>query len=104
QGDEIKELRDYRSSDPMKWVDWKSSARKGALVVREFYRLQGDRLTLDLSRRDSHWERRVSEACHLVIEGERNRLSLVLLLPEGTIGPGSGPQHRRRLLEALALA
>ena len=103
-GDEIKELRSYRPADPLKWVEWKATARRGRMVVREFYQLEGDTLILDLKRKTEHWERRISEACHLVLEAERRRLMVGLKLPNREIQPGRGERHRRTLLEALALA
>src|SRR3546814_1648371 len=36
RGDELHHLRDYRSGDPMRDVAWKSSARAGQLLVREY--------------------------------------------------------------------
>jgi uncharacterized protein (DUF58 family) len=103
-GDEMRELRDYRSSDPLKWVDWKATARKGETVVRDFYRLQGDTLMIDLSRDRGDWERALSKACYLILEGERRRLSVALRLPDREIGPGRGEAHKKTLLEAITLA
>ena len=103
-GDEIKELRGHRPSDPLRWIDWKATARKGQMVTRDFYRLEGNTLRLDLSRKTAEWERRLSEACYLVLEGERENLSIVLVLPAREIGPGRGKKHKDQLLEALALA
>lgn len=103
-GDEIKELREYRESDPLKWVEWKATARRGRMVVREFYRLEGDTLFIDLSERTGQWERKLSRACHLVLEGHRKKLLLAMKLPHGKIDPGKGERQKRLLLEALALA
>jgi len=102
--DEIKGLRDYLDSDPFKWIDWKATARKGEMVARDYYRLEGDTLTIDLSRKGDGWEKRLSEACYLILEGERRKLSVVLRLPDKEIGPGKGEMHKRCLLEAIALA
>ena len=103
-GDETKGLREHRSSDPLKWVDWKATARRGKMVAREFYRLEGDTLLIDLSNRTGTWEEQLSKACFLIMEGHRRRLSVGLRLPGTEIGPGSGEGHRRSLLEALCLA
>ncbi len=35
QGAEILELRDYRPSDPLSAIDWKATARRDSLIVRE---------------------------------------------------------------------
>ncbi len=102
--DEIKELRNYRSSDPLKWVDWKATARKGQMVTRDFYGLEGDTLILDLSSQQGAWEKRLSEACYLIIEGHKRTLSVALMLPGREIGPGRGEKHKRLLLEAISLA
>ncbi|MEW6666618.1 MAG: DUF58 domain-containing protein [Thermodesulfobacteriota bacterium] len=104
KGDEIRELRGYRPSDPMRWVDWKATARRGEMVVKEFYFLQGDSLVLDLSKKAGNWEARLSAVCHLVLEGTRKDLLITLVLPDRVLGPGRGVEHRRLLLEALALA
>lgn len=103
-GDEIKELREYRESDPLKWVEWKATARRGRMVVREFYHLEGDTLVIDLSEKTAEWERKLSRACHLVLEGHRKKLLLAMNLPHGKIDPGKGERQKRLLLEALALA
>lgn len=104
KGDEIRELRDFRPSDPLRWVDWKATARKGEVVVKEFYFLQGDSLVLDLSRKAGNWEHRLSAVCQLILEGTRKDFLITLVLPDRVLGPGRGPDHRRQLLEALALA
>ena len=103
-GDEIKELRSYRQSDPMKWVEWKATARRGKMVVREFYHLEGDTLMIDLSVKTDSWEDKLSEACYLVLEGQRRRLLVGMKLPDHEIEPGFGESHKRSLMEALALA
>jgi uncharacterized protein (DUF58 family) len=103
-GDEIKELRTYRPSDPLKWVEWKATARRGRMVVREFYHLEGDTLMIDLSMRTDSWEDRLSQACYLVLEGQRRKLMVGLKLPDREVTPGLGERHRRSLMEALALA
>lgn len=103
-GDEIKELRDFRDSDPLKWVEWKATARRGRVMVRDFYHLEGDTLILDLSRKTETWERKISEACFLVQEGYRRKLSVALKLPDMEIKPGNDETHRKNLMEALSLA
>ncbi|MFH1491100.1 MAG: DUF58 domain-containing protein [Pseudomonadota bacterium] len=103
-GDETKGLREYWPSDPLKWIDWKATARKGEMVAREFYRLEGDTLAIDLSRKTHAWERNLSEACYLILESERKKLFVSLTLPGREIEPGKGAGHKKQLLEALALA
>lgn len=103
-GDEIKELRDFRTSDPIKWVEWKATARRGRMMVRDFYHMEGDTLVIDLSRKTGAWEKKISEACFLVQEGYRRKLSVALKMPDLDIKPGNDENHRKLLLEALSLA
>jgi uncharacterized protein (DUF58 family) len=103
-GDEIRELRPYRDSDPLKWVEWKATARTGRMMVREYYHLEGDTLNIDLSKKSDAWEKRLSEACFLVIEAQRRRLLVSLKLPDKEFKAGRGKKHKIRLMEALALA
>ncbi|RJR30712.1 MAG: DUF58 domain-containing protein [Desulfobacteraceae bacterium] len=103
-GDEVKELRGYRESDPLKSVDWKATARRGRMIVREFYHLEGDTLFIELSKKTGGWERKLSSACHLILEGHRKKLLLAMNLPHRKFEPGKGETQKKNLLEALALA
>lgn len=103
-GDEIKELRAYREGDPLRWIDWKATARKGEMVSRDFFYVEGDTLMIDLARKQGDWERTLSEACYLVIQAEKRGLSVALNLPGKKWGPGRGEGHKHSLLEALARA
>ncbi len=38
--------RDYRSGDPKKWISWKLSARRGALVVKEYEKLSSSDISI----------------------------------------------------------
>jgi len=102
-GDEIRELRPYRERDPLKWVDWKATARRGTTVVKEFFSLKGDTIHLSISG-DGNKEQLLSEAAFCVIESGIKEVRLSLHLPNAEIPPGLGLQHRKRCLEALAYA
>jgi uncharacterized protein (DUF58 family) len=102
--DEASGLRDYRESDPLKWVEWKASARRGNMVVREFYCLEGDVLMIDLKTNTRPWEQQLSEACYLVLEGAKRRLAVGLSLPEKDIAARKGDEQKQMLLESLAHA
>ena len=103
--DEIKELRSYTHSDPLKWIDWKATARKGTAIVRDFYRIAGDTLIINLANKTGQdMEKQLSEAAYLIMEGHRKKLSIGLILPNEQISPGRGEEHKTRLLKAIALA
>jgi len=99
--DETAGLRDYRETDPLKWVEWKASARRGHMVVREFYFLEGNVLMINLKANNGTREQRLSEACYLVLEGIKRHLAVGLKMPDRYIAPGSGEEQKQILLEAL---
>lgn len=102
--DEPSGLRDYRESDPLKWVEWKASARRGTMMVREFYYLEGDVLMINLKSNTQLREQQLSEACYLVLEGAKRRLAIGLSLPEKDISARKGNEQKLVLLETLAHA
>lgn len=106
-------LRPYRSGDSPRWIHWRTSARRGQLVVREFEDLPGDDLVLVLDPRAAtaeQFEDAVSLAATLARDWcQRRGDQLVLFVPatrslpaEVLSGP-TGPEHGRRLLERLAV-
>lgn len=108
RGADLYNLREYRWGDDPRLIHWKSTAKSGAVMVRE---LEADsalrvRLVLqepppavntDQLEADISWV--ASLAAHLIGEG-----SQLAVTGAGLSVPfGSGPAHLRRILEALAL-
>lgn len=52
-GEEFLGVRNYRPGDPPRWVHWRSTARAGHLVVREFEEQATSRVAVVISGRDS---------------------------------------------------
>lgn len=104
-GDEMHHLRDYRSGDPRRAIAWKPSARRDALLVREYEPPHGDLVELDwrsLSGLDH--ERRIARLARWVDLAERANRPYRLRVPgQPPIGPALGPAHRHLCLRALAL-
>lgn len=104
-GEELHHLRDWRSGDAPRTIAWKASARRDALIVREFERPQGDDLTLDwqgLGTLDA--ESKIRRLARWVDEAERQAVRYRLQLPgQAVIGPDRGAAHRHACLRALAL-
>jgi len=102
--DDFAGLRDYRRGDPAKHVHWKALARGRGMQVKEFTGPRG--AAVDLDWRDTAFlgerEARLSQLACWIDEAEARSLRYGLRLPDRTIPAGSGPRHRRRLLEALA--
>lgn len=103
-GDDVHHLRDWRRGDSRRAVAWKASARRGALLVREFERPLGADVLLDWAQlAPLPVEARIRRLAHWVDEAERQSRRYRLRLPGQLLGPGSGAAHRHACLRALAL-
>jgi uncharacterized protein (DUF58 family) len=83
-------VRLYRWGDPMRWVHWRTSARLGQLMVREWENPRGGNelfLWLDTT---VNWETQAFETAvetiaSLFVQAQRQQLQVALLTPEGSI-------------------
>lgn len=102
--DDLRGLRAYVSGDPMRRIAWKRSAGSEDLLVRQFEAPAQPELTLDIAQLGAlPWERRIERLCAWVELAWRGNLVFKLRLPDRTLGPDQGQEHRRRCLDALAL-
>jgi uncharacterized protein (DUF58 family) len=108
--DEFSSLREYRPGDDLRRIHWASSARTDTLLVREDEQDQRGRVVLLVDLRDSRWDHGGFEAALGAATGVATgaldlHLQLRLVTSAGTdTGLGSGPGHRGRVLDELALA
>lgn len=103
-GDEFGMLRDYHPSDPRRSIAWKASARHDTLLVKEFEQRRGQDIALEWSATATLvYEARICRLAAWVQAAEGAQLRYVLRLPDETVGPGLGPDHRHACLRALAL-
>jgi len=103
-------LRDYRSGDPMRRIHWKSYARVGRPVVKEYldeffvrHALVLDTFTTHLG--DPVFEEAVSVAASIAIsmQTQESLLDLMFVGPEAyCFTAGRGLAHTEQLLEVLA--
>jgi len=107
RGHDLYNLRDYRPGDDRRMIHWRSSAKTGALVVRE---LEAEtaldtRLVLvgDGARDPARFEAALSEAASLAAHLTRADAAVELIGPGLHVPAGRGRAHLRRLLSALAL-
>jgi uncharacterized protein (DUF58 family) len=107
RGHDLYNLRDYRPGDDRRWIHWRSSAKSGALVVREHEAETAldTRLVLvgDGTREPARLEAALSEAASLAVHLTRAEGALELVGPGLHVPAGRGRAHLRRVLEALAL-
>lgn len=104
-GDDVHHLRDYRRGDARRAIAWKPSARRGALLVREYEQPLGADIELDWRDLSAlAWEDRIGRLAYWVDEAERQGRRWRLQLPgQPAIGPARGSEHRHACLRALAL-
>lgn len=97
-------LRPFRPGDSPRHVAWKSVAREGELLVKQF---AGTRVTshwLDWdSLTETHDEARLSRLCRWIVDAHADGHAYGLRLPGLQIPPAIGRRHRHRCLAALAL-
>jgi len=99
-------LREYQRGDPLQRVAWKAVARGAGWFSKAFEGTGGGGpITLDWSRMPAHLdaELRLSRLCAWVLAAERTTRPFGLALPGETLPTGSGREHRRTALTALAL-
>lgn len=104
-GDEVHHLRPYRSGDARRAIAWKPSARRDALLVREYEQAAGIETRLDFAALSSlPWELRIRRLAAWIDLAEREGRRYRLKLPgQPPLGPAQGPAHRHLCLRALAL-
>lgn len=104
-GDQQTSLRAYHHGDPVKLVAWKASARHENLLVREFEQPSAQRPWMlnwsDTANLD--YEARIARLTRWVEDAHAAQARWTLRLPDQTLGPDAGTEHRHRCLQALAL-
>ena len=99
-------LREYQRGDPLQRVAWKAVARGAGWFSKSFEGTGGGGpVALDWSRLPAQLdtETRLSRLCAWVLAAERTTRPVGLALPGGSMPIGSGREHRRAALTALAL-
>ncbi len=102
---EYRGLRDYRPGDDPRDIHWRTTARLGRPVVREFEQNEAETLWLCLDTRGEEGEEAevavemtASLAARAYREGRRFGLATATV----TVEPGQGPGQFERVLDALA--
>lgn len=102
--EEFSGLRDYQAGDPPRRIAWRVLARTGELHTKAFDATPTGERWLDWDDlRELDGESRLEQLCFWVLAIDQVQGRYGLRLGGERFGPGSGPEHRRRCLEALAL-
>ncbi|SMC18245.1 Uncharacterized conserved protein, DUF58 family, contains vWF domain [Desulfacinum hydrothermale DSM 13146] len=97
-------IREYHPGDPIKKIHWKSSAKAGRILVKDFASTRTEPVILIPSHLGpSPLEARLSWTAYWINTLVRRRVSVGLILDGESFEPGTGTHHKRTLLRALAL-
>ncbi|MBI4423714.1 MAG: DUF3488 domain-containing protein, partial [Elusimicrobia bacterium] len=99
-GEEFHGVRGYESSDDPRRINWKLTARTGAVFVNDYRAQGGGRRTVRL---ETASERAIEAAAGACRAGVESGAEVRLVAPGREVPYGRGPGHLQRLLQALAL-
>ncbi|WEL22067.1 DUF58 domain-containing protein [Halorhabdus sp. BNX81] len=101
---EIDQLREYVPGDPLRDIDWKSSAKRlPDLVVTEFIgRETMGTIEITISTDRETADRAASAAGSVALFFSHAGLEVGLTAPDGNLKPSRGETHRSELLQLLA--
>ena len=102
---EFRGLREYRPGDDPRDIHWRSTARTGEPVVREYDQDSAETIWICLDTRDDPGERAeaaVETAASLAARAFQEGRRFALATPAGHVGAGTGSGQLERVLDALA--
>ncbi len=103
RGDDFDGVRPWQHGDPLRHVDWKAVARGRPLMVKQFTGGTSPSVTLDWESLNLPPTERASQMAKWIEDAEREGLRYAVLLPGTKLPAASGPEHRRKALDALAI-
>lgn len=103
--DDFAGLRTHQPTDSPRHIAWKSCARGGPLLTKQFVGGGAGTLWLDWDRLpiEMDVESRLSRLAAHVLLASQTHTAFGLRLPGRVVPPGTGEEHRAACLEALAL-
>jgi uncharacterized protein (DUF58 family) len=102
---EFRGLREYRAGDDPRDIHWRSTARTGQPMVREYDQDSAETLWICLDTRDEpgdHAEGAVETAASLAARAYHDGRRFALVTPSGQVDAGTGSAQLERLLDVLA--
>lgn len=101
--DDFSDIKTYRPGDPVKHIIWRSYARSGELMVKQYSSFVEPRLWLDLAVVTGDLEEKVSRLTGLALKAARLEREFGLRLGAAKITPALGEAHLEQILRELAL-
>lgn len=113
-GFEFDQLREYQQSDDIRFVDWKSSARAGKMMTKQFFDernqlvtialdISGSSFTGTLGRSKFAWMAELAAIFTLVAQSNRDQVGLVLFSDQIDLHltARAGAGHTQHILEQI---
>lgn len=103
--DDFAGLRRHQPADSPRQVAWKTLARGGPMLTKQFTGMDGGKIHLDWNDlpADLGAEARLSRMTAWIVAAEQRGLAFSLTLPAASIAPGQGSEHIANCLRHLAL-
>ncbi|GJM14141.1 MAG: hypothetical protein DHS20C12_25440 [Pseudohongiella sp.] len=96
-------LRDYVAGDSLRQVAWKSVARGQGMQLKQFVDYVDNKIWLDWDMfYGFNTEEKLSRLCFCVVQLSKSGNVFGMRLPGDEYPPATGPEHRKKLLRALA--
>lgn len=103
-GDDFAGLREFHPGDPPRHIAWKAFARTEELLVRQFAGTTVATQWLDYASTPApDAETKLSLLCRWILDAHHAQNAFGLRLPDQTIPPNLGDNHKHECLSALAL-
>lgn len=101
---DILSIRDYVPGDPLKYINWKSTAKTGSLKTKELAAMEERPVVLDMDRlRTDDVEGALSCATYWVLKWLRSGVPVGLILGGQFLKPHVSRAHRLSILQRLAV-
>ncbi|MCF8030418.1 MAG: DUF58 domain-containing protein [Desulfohalobiaceae bacterium] len=102
--EDLDSLREYRSGESYKRIDWKAYARGRGLVSKQFSGADRASVWLDFEALpEVGVEARLALLARMILDQEEAGTMYGLKLPGSSLAPDSGPEHMHACLAELAL-
>jgi len=102
--EDLDSLRQYRSGESYKRIDWKAYARGRGLVSKHFSGAERTSVWLDFEALpEVGVEARLALLARMILDQEKAGTMYGLQLPASSLAPDNGPEHMHACLAELAL-
>lgn len=101
---DIISIRDYHPGDPIKYINWKSTAKTGTLKTKEFSTIQLQQVLIDFDKIDKQdLENKISCITYLILKCSKLSIPVGLIINGEKHQPAVSRNHKISLLRKLAV-